>query len=404
MKTILSADWVFPIITPPSRDAAVVVQDERVVQIGPATAVRRDHPDAQFIDLGGHTLLPGLINSHAHLELSRLKADQLPHQSFVQWITKLRSALQEHPADPAEAALQGARESVRFGITHVGDISQSCHATRAILRHGPLRITSFGEALGLAKLRPRFESALTETSDLSLQSPYLSIGISPHAPYTVDLGGYRQCLRIANSRNLPLATHLSEVPEEREFLQHQTGPLRQLWDNIGLWADPVETFNGSPIAMAKAIGLLDYPSLLAHVNDVTEDELIWLSQGRASVVYCPRTHAWFNRPPHPWRRMMQMGINIALGTDSCASSPDLNLLDDLRLLHHQAPDLPADLLWRTITLNAARALLCHGGAIAPGNMADLVSFTTTTDNPLLEILETGLLPDGVWIGGQRIVG
>jgi len=391
-------------VAPMLRDGAVVMEDGRVVEVGPAKEIHRRYSGCELINLAGQVIVPGLINSHSHLELSHLRAAQLPHGSFVEWILALRSALRKCPADPAAAALEGARQSMSFGVTHVGDISQSCAATRSALRDGPLRVTSFGEALGLAKLRSHFEAGLSYAVDHSSESEFLRIGICAHSPYTVDLPGYRQCLDLARGGNLPLATHLAEASEEREFVMRQSGPLRGLWEQISLWTDPVETFHGPPIAMARAIGLLDYPAVLAHVNDCTDEELGWLKEGNASVVYCPRTHAYFGRPPHRWRQMLERGINVAVGTDSCASSPDLNLVDELRLLHQQSPDLPVEQFWQMATSNAAKALRCEGGTLAPGGPADLVSFPIQSTDPLREILENHILPRDVWIAGNRVAG
>jgi cytosine/adenosine deaminase-related metal-dependent hydrolase len=390
-------------VDPPLRDGAVVIKGGRVLEVGPADKIRRRYPQNKMTPLAGQAILPGMINAHAHLELSHVEAEDLPHDSFVKWVRGLRAMLRSDVVDPARSALKGVWQSIVYGVTHIGDISRSCRETRGLLRHGPARITSFGEALGLAKLRPNFEESLPGALDDSFQNQRLRIGLSPHSPYTVDLAGYRQCLVLARKLCLPLATHLAEVPEEREFLMNQTGPLRKMWDKFGLWADPVETFKGSPIAMAKAIGLLDYPTLLAHVNDCTEEELGWLKDGKASVVYCPRTHAYFNRPPHSWRRMMELGINVAVGTDSRASSPTLNLVDDLRLLHQQSPDVPVERIWHMATINGARALECDGGQIAYGEPADLVSFDIQSDDPLTEILENNLIPNGVWVGGKLIL-
>src|SRR5439155_6137177 len=121
----------------------------------------------------------------------------------------------------------------------------------------------------------------------------VAIGVSPHAPYSVEAAGYFRCLEVAKRRKLPLATHLAETPNEAEFLARQTGPLRELWRALGGWDEYVPAFDGGPIRFAKDFGLLDYPTLLAHVNYCDDDELEILSRGRASVIYCPRTHAYF---------------------------------------------------------------------------------------------------------------
>ncbi|HSV15726.1 MAG TPA: amidohydrolase family protein, partial [Tepidisphaeraceae bacterium] len=128
------------------------------------------------------------------------------------------------------------------------------------------------------------------------------------------------------------------------------------------------------------------------------------ASGQASVVYCPRTHAYFGHPPHRWRDMLAAGINVAVGTDSCASSPDLNLVDDLRLLHRIAPDVPAQTLWEMATIRGARAIAQQSlvGSIEVAKAADLTIFLVQSDDPLTEILESSALPAEVWIAGRRI--
>ena len=115
-------------------------------------------------------------------------------------------------------------------------------------------------------------------------------------------------------------------------------------------------------------------ALLAHVNYCDDVELDMLARGRASVVWCPRTHRYFDHPPHRWREMLARGINVAVATDSCASSPDLNILNDLRLIRSIAQDVFPPQLFELVTTRAALALGMSSevGAIAPGLRADLV--------------------------------
>jgi cytosine/adenosine deaminase-related metal-dependent hydrolase len=237
-----------------------------------------------------------------------------------------------------------------------------------------------------------------------MQSDRLTIGLSPHAPYTVDLDGFKRCLSAAKEKHLPLATHLAETPEESEFLHNQLGPFRDVWEKLGLWDEGVVTYRDSPIRFADAIGLLEYPTLLAHVNYCSDEELALLARGNASVVYCPRTHRYFGHAPHRWREMIVHGINVAIGTDSCASSPDLNLLGDLRLMRELAPEVPVETLWKIATINGAMALMLEQqiGTLTVGKQADLVVYHTQSDEPLSEILDEGVGPDETWIDGSLL--
>ncbi|MGE5608286.1 MAG: amidohydrolase family protein [Bacillota bacterium] len=329
--------------------------------------------------------------------------------SFVQWIQSLMSQRRVPPDQMPpliDRALSiGVAQCLRFGVTAVGDISRECHLTRPLLRKSALRVVSYGEIQAMAQRRGFLEERLATARDSTYASERLRVGLSPHAPYSVEGPGYRRCLEVAKAQDLPLATHLAETSDEAAFLANHTGPFRDLWSFLDGWDDRVPRFDGGPIRFAQQLGLLDYPTLLAHVNYCDDAELEILARGQASVVYCPRTHAYFGHPPHRWRDMLARGINVAVGTDSCASSPDLNLVDDLRLVHEVAPEVLPQTLWEMATLRAARAIGqgLNLGSLTCGKCPDLIGFRVCSADPLREILETPhMLPAQIWIGGQRL--
>jgi cytosine/adenosine deaminase-related metal-dependent hydrolase len=393
---LLKAARVYPMDQPALEEGAVVFDGETIVAVGATSQLRSRYPAAEVHDLGNSLLLPGLVNAHAHLELSALSRG-VPPASFVDWLIDLMS----RPLDVAAGVARGIEQSLRAGVTTIGDISRQCGITRPLLSAGPLRVVSFGEVQAMAQRRGLLEQRFAPASDLSSESRFLRVGISPHAPYSIEPAGYRKCLEFALARGRPIATHLAETPNETEFLAEQSGPFRRLWDHLGAWDDHVPRFIGGPIRFAESLGLLAHPTLLAHVNYCDDDEMALLSRGRVSVVYCPRTHAWFGHPPHRWREMLAMGVNVAVGTDSCASSTDLNLLDDLRLLHRLAPDVPAEKLFEMATVGSATAIGMHWevGSLAPGKFADAIAFAGAD---LSTVLESRLSPSNVWIGGVEL--
>jgi cytosine/adenosine deaminase-related metal-dependent hydrolase len=266
-----------------------------------------------------------------------------------------------------------------------------------------LRTVSFGEVLAMGQRRCLLEERLAEAIDPSLQNEYLRIGVSPHSPYSIEPEGYRRCLEAAHARSLPLMTHLAETPDEAEFLSNHAGPFRELWRQLGGWDEQIPRFPDGPIRYAQMLGLLDYPAVLAHVNYCDDEELKLLAAAKASVVYCPRTHAYFGHPPHRWHEMLDLGINVAIATDSSTSSGDLNLLDDLRLFHRQAPKMSAEIVWQLATSRAALALGCpHLGSLAAGKMADIAAFPSRGSDPLAALLGSDDLPTQVWMGGKAI--
>jgi aminodeoxyfutalosine deaminase len=406
--TLIRAAWVAPMDGPILADGAVAFTSGRILAVGPASKLKRDFPSVPVEEFDDSIVLPGLVNAHVHLELSDCTPWPQPDNGFARWLVgmlkRTRITPEEMAAKVHQAIPIGAAQCLRFGVTTVGDISRQCQLSRSLLREPPLRVVSFGEIQAMARRRYLLEERLEIASDDSEASPTLRIGLTPHAPYSVEPAGFQRCLETARIGKLPLATHLAESLDESLFLAEHRGPLRELWDQWLTWDDDVPKFTGGPIRFAQSLGLLDYPTLLAHVNYCDDAELKILAAGRASVVYCPRTHAYFRHPPHRWEDFLAAGINVAIGTDSCASSPDLNLVDDLRLLHRISPQVPAYDLWQLATTRAARAIGMGSevGCLTPGKRADLVIFAATGPDPLAAILESQAIPRRVYFDGEPV--
>ena len=152
------------------------------------------------------------------------------------------------------------------------------------------------------------------------------------------------------------------------MLENHDGPFAQFLRDLGVW-DPSGLAPSWEWVIWKASRA---PSaLFAHGNYLPADTRL---PPNATVVFCPRTHAAFGHPPHSFRELMGRGVRIALGTDSLASNPDLDLLAEARFIHQRYPDVPGDQLLRMATLNGAEALGFGRitGSLVPGKSADLV--------------------------------
>jgi cytosine/adenosine deaminase-related metal-dependent hydrolase len=127
-----------------------------------------------------------------------------------------------------------------------------------------------------------------------------------------------------------------------------------------------------------------------------------------TIVYCPRTHAAFGHPPHPFCEFLQRGVRVALGTDSLASNPDLDLLAEARFVHQRYPDVPGETILRMATLSGAEALgwADETGSLTPGKSADLVVLPLPEDeaDPYRLMLESSTKVRAVLFRGQWTVG
>jgi cytosine/adenosine deaminase-related metal-dependent hydrolase len=173
--------------------------------------------------------------------------------------------------------------------------------------------------------------------------------------------------------NAPLAMHLAETEEELELLRLSTGPLVELFQTSGFWRENVVPRNARPIDYLQKLSPLQH-ALVIHGNYLDEEDLDFLEQHRSmTVVYCPRTHAWFGHQPHPWLRMLERGIRVALGTDGRCSNPDLSLWGEVQFLHRKFPEVRPSLLLKLATRNGAAALGLDNevGSLTAGRRADL---------------------------------
>ncbi|MBC7785546.1 MAG: amidohydrolase family protein [Burkholderiales bacterium] len=389
--TIIRARHLATMKGPVIEDGCVIVDAGRVVQVGATSVVRPGRIDEEIDGV----LMPGLMNRHTHLELTNVPRPTTPPATFQDWIAWLGPAIRGDPesfdARRGDAVRAGIAQCIRFGVTEVWDISQNVEIVRPILASAPIRSTSFGECLGIGERRGRFDVLMRQAMDESLANERMRIGVSPHAPYTVDERGYAMVLQGTAHGGIPVMTHLAETEDEGRFLLDHSGAFGGLYASLGIDAGPAPAFSEGPIAWLRAIGGAASGIIAAHVNYASDEDINHLSAMKAHVVWCPRTHTYFGHPPHRWREMQRAGIKVSIGTDSCASSPDLNIVDDLRLVHEQSRDVPVEEIWS----------LC-AGSLEGGVPGDYVSFPTRSGEPLCEILESpGLLPDGVWVDGAR---
>jgi cytosine/adenosine deaminase-related metal-dependent hydrolase len=330
--------------------------------------------NVEVVDWGSAIILPGLVNAHTHLELTRLHQQLTEFSSFTNWLSQLIQKRRLWTTeDYVESVRHGAELSLASGTTLVGDISASGASAPALKTSG-LRKVVFHEVLGLFPEKAA-ESAAGLDARLELVSPdsLLTYGVSPHAPYSVAPELYRATAETACQRRIPLATHLAETREEREFLGSGSGEFRDFMTRLGALPGNWKPPGLAPIPYLDSLGALLPSALLVHCNYLDRESMATILHSRSSVAYCPRSHAFFGHEEHPVRELLDMGVNVALGTDSLASNCSLSILDEMRFLFRSRKDLRCPEIIRMATLNGASALHFGGvlGRLRRGYWADM---------------------------------
>jgi cytosine/adenosine deaminase-related metal-dependent hydrolase len=290
----------------------------------------------------------------------------MPLPEWIRQVIQFRRTTQRAP----DAVERGVRESIRAGTTTLGEIAQPGWRGECF-RDIPLDTIVFLELLALS---PDRLAAKLEEAREHVERGIIMLGLSPHAPYTVHPDLLRGAVALAKQHQAPLAFHLAESREELQLLRSADGPFRELLDELGFWVEGALPRGARPLDYLKQLAAAPR-TLIVHGNYLDEEELDFLAAhaDRMSVVYCPRTHAYFGHEEHPWRRLKSRGVTVALGTDSRASNPDLSLLAEMRFLAGRAEGVePAGLL-QMATLEGARALGIDRtiGSLRPGKRADM---------------------------------
>ncbi|MFO0789115.1 MAG: amidohydrolase family protein [Pirellulales bacterium] len=410
MPNSLRARYVFPVDRPPIEDGVVVLQGERILAVG-----GRDIGD-NAVDLGEVALLPGLINAHTHLELSNLRQPLgQPGMLLVDWVRLVISERGRRDYTVDTAIESGLRESLAAGVTSVGDISSVAGQAPPSTQ---LDLTRFLEVIAFSRARAesafgalaaRLSSQLSASGRVQRAQTDIRLGISPHAPYTVSPELLAKLIALAQHQRLPVAMHIAESREERQLLEHGTGPFQELLDERSMWDAAAITRGSRPLDYLRA--LAEAPRALAiHGNYLDAAELKFLAERRVnmSLVYCPRTHRFFQHEPYPLAQALAAGVRVAVGTDSRASNPDLSVLAELQFISRQNPTLDPYLILSMGTIDGAEALgrAAEVGSLAPGKLANLVTIAlpesraATPADALGHIFASDARVENVWLNGQ----
>jgi cytosine/adenosine deaminase-related metal-dependent hydrolase len=368
----VQAPWVIPGDGRVIRQGVLRGRGETIEAVGPAGAVT---PTRNHRTLANVAILPGLVNAHAHLELSHLRGLLPRRASMPRWLMGL---LRHRGSDEQQlhAVAAGAREALATGTTAVADISHNNGAWR-VLKDFPIRKLCLAEVLGMGTLeRGAMDRLARSLEGLPPPDDRMRFGISPHAPYSTSQKVYRDAVALARERDWPVCTHLAETKGERQFMIRGGGTFLRFLLTMRLLDPSFTPPSCKPLEFARRVGILG-SSILAHVNYLDDDEMEILAAEGASVVYCPGSSVFFGRSGHRYADMLAAGVNVAIGTDSLASNDSLDMLAEIRRLKRQGR-VDNHTILRMATLNGAIAMGWQNmiGSLERGKAADWIAVET----------------------------
>lgn len=370
---ILRAQAVITMDGPPIENGAVALEGNRIQAVGSFADVSRICRQP-VVDLGECVILPGLINAHCHLDYTGMRHSIAPRKSFAEWVARINGLKRSLDDDDyLKAIALGFEELKKWGTTTVLNIE----AFPELMTRIPapkIRTWWFYELIDLT--RRIVTDDLVAGAFVFFQShpDWLGgFGLSPHALYTASKALYRLAHECAGITGMPLTTHIAESWEEDRMFRHGDGALFDFLKSIG--RNMEDCGHGSALANLVQEGLIDDIWIIAHLNELDDEDIRLLTQTKPHIVHCPRSHRYFRHCPFQFKRLHDAGLNICLGTDSLASNTSLDLFAEMRALQKAEPWLEPEQLLKTVTVNAAAALGKGDclGHIAPGAYADLIS-------------------------------
>jgi 5-methylthioadenosine/S-adenosylhomocysteine deaminase len=406
IDTLIEARWVVP-IEPHGvvlENHAVAIAGDRIEAILPIAGARERYAPRERVELAVHALIPGLVNAHTHnpMTLMRGLADDLPLMLWLKdhiWPAEAKAMSPEFVRDGVELAVA---EMLRGGTTCCNenyffpDVQAATYRRLGFRAMVAMPIIEFPSAWAKS-IDEYFDKGLA-VHDEFRGEPLIGTSLGPHAPYTVSDSSFERIRILSDQLDIPVHLHLHETAQEVEDAKRDRG--------------------ARPFARMQALGLVNDHLIAVHMTQMTDAEIAACAENGVSVAHCAESNLKLASGFCPAAKLQRAGVNLAIGTDGCASNNDLDMFGEMRTaallakaVAGDASALDAATTLRAATLGGAKALGWDAriGSIEPGKQADLVAvrLDAIETQPMYSAISQLVYATGrqqvsdVWIAGVR---
>ncbi|MEP1470578.1 MAG: TRZ/ATZ family hydrolase [Halieaceae bacterium] len=407
VDTLLHPGWIIPVLP----EGEVLTDHSLAITNGQISAILPRSETSGFqatqeLELPEHALLPGLINSHGHAAMSLLRgyADDQPLMPWLEqhiWPAETEHVSEEFVRDGAELAIA---EMLRSGTTTFSDMYFFPEVVAQLARDVGIRcqlsFPIFDFPTAWANNADEYISKGLALRDDVKHSELVNVIFGPHAPYTVSEANLTKVATLAAELDLAVHIHLHETAGE--VLQ------------------AVEQNGERPLDSLHRLGLLGPRSQCVHMTDLGDQDIALLAATGAHVVHCPQSNMKLASGTCPVGKLLDAGVNVALGTDSAASNNDLNMFGEMqaaallaKLHSSDATVIPAATALTMATMGGARAMGLEDriGSLEPGKQADIIAVdlsqpeTQPLYNPISQLVYAcnGSQVSHSWIAGEAVM-
>ena len=346
---------------------AVAISGDSILAVGTEADIRKAYTGKQTIDCGGKVLMPGLVNAHTHVPMTLLRglADDL---RLDVWLMGYCMPVEREFVSPDFVRLGtqlACAELIRTGVTCFADMYYFEEDVAKATAEAGLRAVCSQTVLKFPTPdAASFEDSLAAARDFIQRwkgHALITPSVAPHAPYTCTPEILRATAQLAVEFDVPLHTHIAETALEVENMRRE---------------------NGMPVVpYVKKQGLFDAKVLAAHCVHIDEGEMRTLMHAGAGVAHNPSSNLKLASGFAPVQRMLELGLNVGIGTDGPASNNDLDMFEEVRLaafvakaVSNDPTSVPAATALTMATRLGARAFHLGSitGSLEPGKRADLI--------------------------------
>jgi cytosine/adenosine deaminase-related metal-dependent hydrolase len=353
MSSYLSASWIYPVSSPALEQGVLAISDTGTIE-AIYTAEEAARLNITAIRFYEGALVPGLINTHCHLELSHLWNKIPRHTGLPGFVQQVMQQRQASDAEIEEAMLEADAAMQANGIVAVGDISNQLRS-RAVKLQSKLYYHTFVEAMGFNP--ERATEIINNAATLQLAFAPLRATIVPHAPYSVSEPLFAAIQAASGKPEESISIHNQETAEENSFFEKKTGHFLKLYEFLGLDISFFEARGKSSLQSYLPLMATGTKTLLVHNTFTSRADLEFAAGMHENLFWClcPKANLYIENRLPDIDLLREAGVKITLGTDSLASNDQLNILAEMKTLQDEA-DVPFDLLLRWATLNGAAFL------------------------------------------------
>jgi len=408
VDTLIHPRWLLTMANPDGvlTGHSVALAGRRIAEIGPSHILAGRYPSVPSLTLDNHIVLPGLVNAHGHSPMSLLRgfADDLPLHPWLEqkiWPTEARWVSEEFVTDGARLAIA---EMLLGGTTCFTDMYFFPDQIARVVLDTGIRAQLASPVLDFPTMwagsAEEYIAKGARLHDDYRNSELVRVAFGPHAPYTVSDAPLQKIAMLAEELDVGIHMHLHENTQE----------IRDAMQSTGL----------RPLSRLKQLDLLGPRLQCIHMTQLLDDEIALLAQQGVHVVHCPASNLKLASGFCRVGDLLKAGVNVALGTDGCASNNDLDMFRELRLAallekgrSGNASALPAYTALQLATVNGARLLGMEDqlGTLAGGKLADLIAVDLAHPNtqPVFDPVSALVYSANarqvshVWVNGQMLV-